>query len=319
MDSLRNGGLEVYLRDLQELPSISEEEAVRFFQRAAEGDAEAKERILFAHLSLVVRISYKYTGYGLPLADLVSEGNLGLLRAVELFDPKHGVAFTAYAGVWIKQRLHRAITAQAQVVRIPVWRSQRLRKLDRLQTELSAELGRESHVGDWAERVGLSEKEMAGIVADRVRVNSIDIPGEAGGPLAMTVDATTPAPDENMAQQELNEEIISALHELDDTELQILSLKFGLLNEEPESYRQMAPRFGRSREWIRRIGEEALAKVGQSLRAAGNLPRSLIQHRRENARKRLEILARKPGVVAGKLSLFQVALTQWVEPVLTLI
>ncbi len=314
----RQDGIEIYLRELQQFTPLSEEEAPELFRLASTGDAVAQERILLAHLSLVTRIAYKYTGYGLPLADLISEGNLGLLRAVELYDSSFGVAFSTYAGVWIKQRIHRAITAQAQVVRIPVWRSQRLRKLDRLHEELNSELGRDSTLTDLADRIGLSSRDLESIAADRVQVNSLDVTDESG---ALTLDLPDDAasPGDLLSHTELHEEIISALDGLDDTELQILSLKFGLMNEKAESYREMAPRFGRSREWIRRMGEQALTKVSSSLRAAGALPRALIQKRRDKTRQRLEALARKRASLPVRVSLFQMVLMQEMTPILTIL
>ena len=276
---------------------------------ASGGGAEVREQIALAHLNLVVRIAFKYGGYGLPMADLVSEGNLGLLRAAELFDPKFGVAFSTYASVWIKQRMHRAITAQARVVRIPVWRSQRLRKLDRLHHDLNAELGRDAEFSDLAERLGLSESEVERMTSDRVQVDALEDVTEA----ALMTDELHPV--QRLSREELLAEIAACLDGLDDTEMQILARKFGLLNAEPESYREMAPRFGKSREWIRRIGEGALAKVRNSFAAAGHLPRLLIEARRKRAQARLQKLAR----TEAQLSLFPMALMQWLEPLLAIL
>ena len=315
----RESGLETYLQELQKLPPLREEEIGSTFTAAAAGDQDARERIVLAHLSLVARIAWKYGGYGLPLADVISEGNLGLLRAAELYDPKFGLAFATYAGVWIKQRIHRAITAQAHTVRIPVWRSQRLRKLDRLHEELNTELGRDAALSDLAERIGIAEEDLADIAADRVQVNSISQPAPDGSCWSKIPDEGILHPRERLSQEELREEMISALAGLDDTELQILSRKFGLTEEKPESYREMALRFGRSREWIRRIGEQAVAKASASLRAAGSMPRALISSRKEEARRRLAEISRKTSKPAAKLSVFQAVLMQWVEPIFTIL
>ena len=294
--------MEVYLADIQKLPSLSDEEVNRLL--ATEAGAEVRERIALAHLSLVVRIAFKYAGYGLPMADLVSEGNLGLLRAAELFDPKFGVAFSTYASVWIKQRMHRAITAQARVVRIPVWRSQRLRKLDRLHEELNAELGRDAEFTDLADRLGVAEEDVERMTADRVQVDGLEDVAEA----ALVAEGLHPI--QHLTREELLAEIAACLDGLDDTEMQILARKFGLLNDEPESYREMAPRFGKSREWIRKIGEGALAKVRASFATVGHLPRLLVEARREKAQARLKRMARSEA----RLSLFPMALMQWMEP-----
>ena len=134
--------LDAYLRDIHSQPTLTEESLVETAARAAKGDVSAQELLVRSHLRLVSSIAHQYGGYGLPLADIISEGNIGLIRAAELYDPKFGTKFSTYASVWIKQRIHRAITKMARAVRIPVWRSQRLRKVARMNEELSAQLGR---------------------------------------------------------------------------------------------------------------------------------------------------------------------------------
>lgn len=311
---LRDDSLERYLADLREIPAIPPDDLSALFSAAAGGDETARERIVLAHLPLVVRIACQYAGYGLPLSDLVSEGNLGLCRAAELFEPRFGVAFSTYAGVWIKQRMHRAITAQAHAVRIPVWRSQRLRRLDRLHEALTAELGREATTGELAERIGLEETRLEEIAADRLAISSLSDPEGANEVLSLP-DPAAPNPGDRLGTDELREEIIAALHGLTDEELRVIGLKLGLLDDEPLSYREMAPRFGRSREWVRRIGEGALAKAAESLRKAGDLPRRLVRRRRDRAKKRLEALATK----TAPLSLPPAALMPWLEPILAIL
>jgi RNA polymerase primary sigma factor len=307
LPSLTIESLERYLAEVRMQPPLTDEEAAKIFQSARQGDAAARERIVLAHLGLVTRIAFQYSGFGLPLADLISEGNLGLLRAAELFDPRFGVAFSTYASVWIKQRMHRAITAQARAVRIPVWRSQRLRKLDRLHAELNAELGRHADWADLAERLGLEEGVVERMANERLSVENLDEVSEG----ALPDPGNHPA--QEMARRELLEEVAACLHGLDDTELQIVARKFGLLDEAPESYREMASRFGRSREWIRRIGEGAVAKLRASLVTIGNVPRGLVAARRRQARERLRELAEKSGAPA-RMSIFQMVLMQVLEP-----
>lgn len=305
-------GLEPYLREIAQIPPLSEEESARLYRSAAEGDLSSRERIALAHLHFVVRIAYQYSGYGLPLADLISEGNLGLLRATELFNPALQVPFTTYASVWVKQRIHRAITAQAHVVRIPVWKSQRLRKLDRLHEDLNAELGRDAEITELAERIGIPEETLSRIAAERFTFAAINPETDE----ALPFQDPAPLPSEALHRQELNEEITACLHGLDDTELQILSHRFGLHNNAPESYRAMAPRFGKSREWIRKIGERALAKVKESLQTISHLPRESILKRRQQTQQRLDLLAKKHLPIDSShhpLSLWPVVLTEWVE------
>lgn len=308
-----------YLNDLRNFADFPAQEHPDVFRMAAAGDARAQERVVLAHLPLVVKIARQYAGYGLPLSDLISEGNLGLVRAAALYDPRFGVAFSTYAGVWIKQRMHRAITSQAQVVRVPVWRSQRLRKLDRLHAELSAELGRDAVAADLAERIGLSESEVHALARDRVIVASLDDPDGPADEILAMLATVAESPDEKLSREELHEELLSTLHGLTDDELQILSFKLGLLNDDPMSYREMAPRFARSREWVRKIGEKALSKVAESFRKTGEIPRWIIQKRRDRTRKRLEALTAKSARKEGPLSLSQIALMHWLEPIIAIL
>ncbi len=308
-------GLERYLADLAAIAPLSPEEEEALLATAAEGCAAARERIVLAHLPQVVRIAYRYGGYGLPLADLISEGNIGLLRAAELFDPTHGVPFTAYASVWIKQRMHRAITAQARVVRIPVWRSQRLRKLDRLHADLDAELGRDTDLAELAERIGIPQDDLTRMSQEALQIDSLDDPATPSPTAAMREGAT---PADRLLQQERDSEIAACLQGLDETEFQILTRRFGLIpGQPPQSYRAMSGDFGKSREWIRKIGEGALQKLRASFQSAGDLPQLLREARQQRFYSRIKRLARHKNlsIAPDSLSLLPMVLTHYMEKV----
>ncbi len=311
-------GLEPYLAELAGIAPLSETEAAAIYTAAAGGCVESRERLVLVHLQLVVKIACQYGGYGLPLADLISEGNIGLLRAAELFNPKFGVDFSTYAGVWIKQRMHRAITAQARVVRIPVWRSQRLRKLARLHEGLNTELGRDAELSELAERIGIPEDDLASIAADRISVTGFETADDFERALAGKAASETEHPLEQLSREELLEEIAACLQGLDDTELRILGLRFGFFDEEPESYRAMAQRFGKSREWIRKIGERAMGKLKESLHSVSELPREMVRRRRSNVYARLKKLSGKAKSAVAELSLFPVVLTDSLELLLAI-
>ncbi len=302
-------GLEPYLAELAGIAPLSENETATLYTAAADGCVEARERLVLSHLPLVVKIACQYVGYGLPLADLIAEGNLGLLRAAELFNPTYGVDFSTYAGVWIKQRMHRAITAQARVVRIPVWRSQRLRKLARLQDGLNTELGRDAELSELAERIGIPEEDLASIAADRISVASFESAEDFERAMGRNALSDADHPLDQLSREERLEEIAACLQGLDDTELRILGLRFGFFNEEPESYRAMAHRFGKSREWIRKIGERAMAKMKESLRSIGEAPREIVRRRRAKTYARLKEISEKTESKLKELSLFPVVLT----------
>jgi RNA polymerase primary sigma factor len=286
-----SAAMESYLRDLAEMPELGDGEDAALAERAAAGDIGAREQLVKGHLRMVVRIARQYERFGLPLADLVAEGNLGLLRAGELFEPKFGLRFSTYASFWIKQRMQRAITSQARSVRIPVWKSQRLRKLARLHDDLNAELGRDATARELAARLGIPEQDLASIEGDRIEVASLDAPvGEGEQSLAgMLKDDSHTHPSEGMARAELVDEIIDCLHDLDDRELGILSLKFGLDGGDEESFREMSRRFGLSREWVRQIADGAMAKIKKALSVARRDPGAAA--RRQSVKDRIRRLA----------------------------
>ncbi len=288
--------LDSYLRDVGQLPTVTEDEVAALGIRAAKGDVDAQEQLVHCHLRLVAKIAHHYAGFGLPIADLVSEGNIGLIRAAELYDPKFGTKFSTYASVWIKQRMHRAITSQARAVRIPVWRSQRLRKLARLNDELSAQLGRTASEDELAERLGLSSEQMAGLQSDRFEVVSIDAPihpgDENSAPLHQTLpDENAAEPGAALSRDELLEEMYVCLHDLEDRELEIVALKYGFQPQGAVSFRELGRRFGLSHEWVRRIGELAVVKVRRALDTVGSLPAKERRRRLARVQARMAQLA----------------------------
>ena len=288
--------LDAYLRDVSQLPTMTDEEASKMGAKACQGDVDSQEALVKAHLRLVVRIAHHYAGFGLPLADLIAEGNLALIRAAELYNPKFGTKFTTYASVWVKQRIHRAITKQARAVRIPVWRSQRLRKLARLNDQLSAELGRVATEDELAERLGLSPEQMSELQGDRLEVVSLDAPANPGEPDGRTLSETFK--DENLidpasrlGKEEIIEEMMACLHNLDDRELEILSLKHGFHPHGQLSFRELGRPLGVSHEWVRRIAELAVVKIRRALDGQRGMPLDERRHLRDKVLLRLKRLA----------------------------
>jgi RNA polymerase primary sigma factor len=290
--------LDAYLRDIHSQPTLTEESLVETAALAAKGDVAAQELLVRSHLRLVSSIAHQYGGYGLPLADIISEGNIGLIRAAELYDPKFGTKFSTYASVWVKQRIHRAITKMARAVRIPVWRSQRLRKVARMNEELSAQLGRPATEEELATRLGLSTEEFAELQGDRLQVSSIDAPLSPGdessdNALSTMADDSMQDPFEQVSDRELKEELVTALHDLDDRELEVISAKYGLQSEGSVSFREIGRRFGLSHEWVRRLSELALVKVRRAFETAGKLPSGERQKRRHRVMERIAKLGQR--------------------------
>jgi RNA polymerase sigma factor (sigma-70 family) len=288
--------LDAYLRDVSQLPTMTDEEAASMGAKACQGDVDSQEALVKAHLRLVVRIAHHYAGFGLPLADLIAEGNLALIRAAELYNPKFGTKFTTYASVWVKQRIHRAITKQARAVRIPVWRSQRLRKLARLNDQLSAELGRVATEDELAERLGLSPEQMAELQGDRLEVVSLDAPSNPGEPEGRQLsdtfkDENIVDPATRLGKEEIIEEMMACLHNLDDRELEILSLKHGFHPHGQLSFRELGRRLGVSHEWVRRIAELAVVKIRRAIDGQRGMPLDERRHLRDKVVLRLKRLA----------------------------
>lgn len=284
---------------------MTDEEAASVGGKACQGDVDSQEALVKAHLRLVVRIAHHYAGFGLPLADLIAEGNLALIRAAELYNPKFGTKFTTYASVWVKQRIHRAITKQARAVRIPVWRSQRLRKLARLNDQLSAELGRVATEDELAERLGLSSEQMAELQGDRLEVVSLDAPANPGEPEGRVLsdtfkDDSLIDPATRLGKEEIIEEMMACLHNLDDRELEILSLKHGFHPHGQLSFRELGRRLGVSHEWVRRIAELAVVKIRRALDGQRGMPLDERRHLRDKVQLRLKRLAsRHPAPAMG--------------------
>jgi RNA polymerase primary sigma factor len=292
--------LDAYLQEINGIPLLAEEELIDTGMRASKGDVAAQEKLVRSHLRLVVSIAHQYAGYGLPLADIVAEGNIALIRAAELYNPKFGTKFTTYASVWIKQRIHRAITKLARAVRIPVWRSQRLRKVARLNEELSSRLGRPATESELADRLGLSEEEFTELQRDRFEVVSLDAPSnpndeDSEGILARLQDERVIDPATEVGNRELMEELMAALHDLDDRELEVITAKFGFRPNGAVSFRELGRRFGMSHEWVRRIAEMAIIKARRALEAAKSLTGGERQRRRQRVQKRIARLSAIPA------------------------
>jgi len=297
--------LAIYLREIATQPPLTPEQLDETTRQAAGGDVPAQEKLVRSHLPLVVALSRPYGGYGLPLSDLISEGNIGLMRAAQLFDPRFGTKFSTYAAVWIKQRIHRAITAQGRAVRIPVWRSQRLRKVARLNDELAAKLGRPPTEEELAGQLGLTVEELSEIEGDRVQVASLDAHTDPDDDSSLReldrlADESAPDPAEVLTNQELQDEVVAALHDLDDRELDVVSSKFGLGNRAVRSFREIGRSLGKSHEWIRRIAELALVKLHRGMSAVAALPMVERLRRRMAVRERIaKLSARWQPQIAG--------------------
>src|SRR3954447_22835289 len=230
--------LETYLREINETALLSADEEKMLARRIEEGDSEARDRMVRANLRLVVNIARSYTGKGLALQDLIEEGNLGLLRAVEGFDPTMNTRFSTYASYWIKQSIKRAVVNTAKTIRVPAYMAELLSKWRRATNKLTDELGRAPTDEEVARLVGVPKKKL-GIIKKAIRVYNAAPPADAGGDESwsideMLMDGRGKTPDAEMAHTDDLSRVMQLLEQMDEREAAVLRMRFGLDDEEPK-------------------------------------------------------------------------------------
>jgi len=260
--------IRMYLREIGKVDLLTNEEEKELAQKIREGDKRAKDKMAEANLRLVVSIARKYTGRGLDLMDLVQEGNTGLLRAVEKFDPDKGFKFSTYATWWIRQAITRAIADQARTIRIPVHMVETINKVMRTRRQLMQTLGREPLDEEVAKELDLDVEKIKYV--DRIKqdiasldatVGSGDDDNEESSLENFVYDETINSPEETTADQLLKEQISSILGTLNEREQKIIKMRFGLGGEKSHTLEEVGEEFKVTRERIRQIESKALAKL----------------------------------------------------------
>ncbi|MGL6077064.1 MAG: sigma-70 family RNA polymerase sigma factor [Fimbriiglobus sp.] len=261
--------LETYLREINETSLLSADQEKELAREIAVGSTEARDRMVRANLRLVVNIARGYTGKGLALQDLIEEGNLGLLRAVEGFDPVMGTRFSTYASYWIKQSIKRALVNTAKTIRIPAYMVELIAKWRRATNKLNDELGRPPTPEEIAKLLGLPKKKLS-IIKKAIRVyNSApqsDQGGEQGWSIEeMLMDTNSKSPDDEMVESDDLKHVMILLEKMDKREATVLRMRFGLDDVEPKTLKEIGESLGLTRERVRQIESEALAKLNQEL------------------------------------------------------
>ncbi len=261
--------LETYLREINETKLLSADEEKQLARAIAQGDARARDRMIRANLRLVVNIARGYTGKGLGLQDLIEEGNLGLLRAVEGFDPTMGTRFSTYASYWIKQSIKRALINSAKTIRIPAYMVELLSKWRRANVRLTDELKRNPTPEEIARLLGLPKRKLP-IIKKAIQIyNSTpqSDQSESGWSLGeMVMDERMRSPEDEMLENDVMSKVKSMLHDLDERESSVLKMRFGLEDTEPHTLKEIGELLGLTRERVRQIETEALKKLGDGLR-----------------------------------------------------
>jgi RNA polymerase primary sigma factor len=261
--------LETYLREINETALLTADEEKDLARQIGVGDTAARDRMVRANLRLVVNIARGYTGKGLALQDLIEEGNLGLLRAVEGFDPNMNTRFSTYASYWIKQSIKRALVNTAKTIRIPAYMVELLSKWRRATNKLTDELGRPPTPEEIAKLLGLPKKKLS-IIKKAIRVyNSApqtEQAGEQGWSIdEMLMDNRSKTPDNEMVESDDLKHVLVLLDKMDPREATVLRMRFGLDQEEPRTLKEIGESLGLTRERVRQIESEALAKLNESL------------------------------------------------------
>jgi RNA polymerase primary sigma factor len=262
--------LETYLREINETALLTADQEKSLARKIEVGDTSARDQMVRANLRLVVNIARGYTGKGLALQDLIEEGNLGLLRAVEGFDPNMNTRFSTYASYWIKQSIKRALVNTAKTIRIPAYMVELLAKWRRATNQLTDELGRPPTPEECAKLLGLPKKKL-NIIKKAIRVyNSAPQTDQtdAGWSIdEMLSDARVKTPDTEMVENDDLRQVMHLLDKMDPREATVLRMRFGLNDEEPKTLKEIGESLGLTRERVRQIESEALAKLSECLTA----------------------------------------------------
>src|SRR5882724_2241661 len=263
-----DSALNRYLREIGRIPRLMPEEEIELAEKIKKGDAAARERMINANLRLVVTIARDYTNLGLPLLDLISEGNIGLTKAVERFDPAKGAKLSTYAMWWIKQSIKRALANQSKTIRLPVHLVDKIAKVRRVSLQMSDELGREPTNDELGEELGIASEKVARLRSIAIRPASLDAPigdddstefGETVG------DEEAQTPFELLRNKNLLHELGGLIDVLDDREKKIIFERFGLHGGKPKTLEDVSKNFGITRERIRQLQNMALAKLRRAL------------------------------------------------------
>ena len=268
VDDISDDSVRMYLREIGKIPLLTHEEEMVISRKAVEGDRRAKDKMAEANMRLVVSIAKRYSGRGLDLLDLIQEGNTGLLRAVDKFDPEKGYKFSTYATWWIRQAITRAIADQARTIRIPVHMVETINKLMRTQRRMTQELNREPTTEELAKELEMEPEKVEYVMKIKQDISSLDAgigrDGEDGEDSTLgdfIEDEDTASPEESAAGQLLKEQVREVLSSLSDREQKIIKMRFGLDGTKSHTLEEVGLEFAVTRERIRQIEAKALMKL----------------------------------------------------------
>jgi RNA polymerase primary sigma factor len=307
---VERSNLQLYLQEIGKTPLLTIDEEVMLARKIRRGDRAARDRMIKSNLRLVVKIAMDYKDFGLPLLDLISEGNIGLIKAVERFDPRKGGKLSTYAAWWIKQSIKRALANQSKTIRLPVHLVDKISKMRRMAMQLSEKLGREPTDEELAIELQIPTSKVAHLKSVSVRPASLDAPiGEDDGAATfgeIVGDDSAVSPYEGLREKNLNADLHEMVGALDEREAEIIRLRFGLDGHDELTLEEVGKRFNVTRERIRQLEYIALSKIrkamsrNEAIRSVDEIEQEdRVRQRMAVIREFIEDKRRKP-VLAGK-------------------
>ncbi len=257
--------LEIYLKEIGEIPILTEEEERELIKRAKAGDKEAREKLIYSHLRFVVSVAKKYQGYGVPLGDLINEGNMGLLRALERFDPNRKVRFLSYAIWWIRQAIMKALNEQSRLIKISPESLSKLKKVKETESELMHKSGVTPTVEEVAQELNVTVDEVKAAQELAIKEISIDQPIYPDSDKRTLVDVldqnALPSPEKSYEERERHEKVMQALEILRPRDRYVIEQYFGLKDGRPRTLEDIGKELGISRERVRQLKDRALKQI----------------------------------------------------------
>lgn len=263
-----NNSLRIYLREIAKTELLTREQELELAEKIRQGDKQARSLMIRSNLRLVVKIAQDYANYGLPLSDLISEGNIGLMKAVEKFDPEKGGKLSTYGSWWIKQSIKRALANQSKTIRLPVHMVDKISRMRRISNMLAEALGRDPTDSELAEELGIPRTKLAMLKQASQRPASLDAPigdDESSDYSDIIGDDKAIDPALALESKSMHDQLDDLLDNLDDRETRIIGARFGLNGQKPRTLEEIGLEFGVTRERIRQLQNVALAKMRKSL------------------------------------------------------
>jgi RNA polymerase primary sigma factor len=299
-----DGGIKIYLREIGKTELLTPEQEIELAERIKMGDPEARSHMIRANLRLVVKIAQDYANYGLPLLDLISEGNIGLMKAVERFDPNKGGKLSTYAAWWIKQSIKRALANQSKTIRLPVHMVDKISKMRRVAMTMSEELGREPSDDELSDEIGIDRAKLSQLKVASMRPASLDAPisdddstefGEIVG------DENAQTPFELLSHKNMHGQLDGLLTVLDERERKIIDARFGLAGQKARTLEEVGQEFGVTRERIRQLQNIALRKLRRSLQKKEDpIPKALrnAHNKKRTTKAPIPAIVKDPSLAA---------------------